>query len=349
MISIKMYLDRNSQSVTSGKPVNELLAVTMDAYGSTLRAIGRTAVQVCTAPGRDLEQSLASQERRLSLDAPTKSVREAQAQVESSLKQWGSDTEQHFKIQASQVKELLILLAGTADSVGERDHRYGNQFAGFTTELKAIANLDDLTQIRSSLVKKATELKNCVDQMAQDGQNSLAQLRSKLTSYETKLKAVELLASKDPLTNLANRRSAESRIEWGIENNQTFCVVIIDLNGFKQINDRFGHAAGDGLLKSFSQELRENARSGDLVGRWGGDEFIVVLSRDLAGAKPQIAGIRQSVLGGYTIQTAAGPVEVTAAASIGVAQWRPGQSVMQVVEEADAAMYRDKEDARKKN
>ena len=350
MISIKKYLDRDEPALTVAEPEpDELLAVTMDSYRSALRAIGRNAVEACPAPGRELEQGLAKLESSLSVDAPPKAVKQAQEQVEAQLGRWGNATAQRLKEQADEVKELLILLAGTAESVGERDHRYAQQFSGLTADLKAIANLDDLTQVRSSLVRKATELKSCVDQMAQDGQQSLAQLRSKVTSYETKLKVVEEIASKDTVTGLANRRSVEARMGRLIAQHETFCAVIIDLNHFKQVNDKYGHPAGDDLLKKFAHELQNNVRSEDMVGRWGGDEFIVVLRRDSAGAKPQIDRIRHWVLGNYTVETGAGKaalkVEVTAA--IGLAQWSSGMTMKQVIEQADAAMYRDKRESRK--
>jgi len=242
------------------------------------------------------------------------------------------------------------MLARTAESIGERDKRYSDQIGVFTAELRAISNLDDLTQIKSSLVQKATQLKNFVDQMSQDGQQSLAHLRSKVSGYETKLQAVELLASKDQVTGLPNRRSIERRMEGRIEANQTFCVLILDLNQFKQVNDKYGHSAGDDLLKKFSRELENNVRSEDMVGRWGGDEFMIILGRDLAGAKPQIERIRQWVFGDYSLEAGTGkvPQKVRIDASIGVAQWAQGKTVKQVVEEADAAMYRDKRDSRKR-
>jgi diguanylate cyclase (GGDEF)-like protein len=343
LISIKKYLDRPEHTRSADEPAtSELLAVTMHAYRSALRAIGKYAAHAFPAPGRDLEQELATLESSLSTNTAPSSVKHTQEQVESRLEHWSTVTAEHLKTQAGQVKELLIILASTADSVGERDQCYSNRFACLTTELNAIANLDDLTQIRSSLIKKAAELKSCVDQMAHDGQSSLTRLRSRVSSYETKLKAVEILASKDIVTGLANRRAVESRIEWNIEQNQTFCVVILDLNGFKQINDKHGHPAGDCLLKMFSQELQNYVRFDDIVGRWGGDEFIVVLRRDLSNAMPQIDRIRQWVFGKYSIETAAGPLKVDVAAAIGLAQWFPGQTMQQVIEQADAAMYQDK-------
>ena len=159
-----------------------------------------------------------------------------------------------------------------------------------------------ITQVRASLVRKAAELKNCVDQMAQDGRQSLAQLRTKVATYETKLKAVEQIAAKDSLTGLANRRGVEKRLEWLVARGEPFCVVVLDLNSFKRVNDQHGHAEGDDLLRKFSEELGRNVRTEDTVGRWGGDEFIIVLNRDLAAAQSQIRRIQEWVFGDYEIR-----------------------------------------------
>jgi diguanylate cyclase (GGDEF)-like protein len=350
LISIKKYLDADSTALVIDEPqLDELLAVTMESYRSALKAVGKSAIQACPAPGRDLERALKNLAGCLSNDALPEVVKHTEKLAEEHLQQWGSSTEEYLQAQANEVKELLLMLARTAESVGERDQRYAKQFSGLTTELKAIANLDDLTLIRSSLVRKAAEMKSCIDQMAHDGQQSLAHLRSKVSGYETKLKAVELLASRDTVTGLFNRRSVEGRMERYASEDQTFCVVMLDLNGFKQINDKYGHAAGDDVLGKFAQELLDNVRSDDIVGRWGGDEFVVVLSRDLARTELQVERIRKWVFGNYTLELGASKIEqkVQVDASIGLAEWQPGKTVKEVVEQADADMYLEKRAARK--
>ena len=73
--------------------------------------------------------------------------------------------------------------------------------------------------------------------------------------------------------------------------------MFLDLNHFKKVNDRHGHAAGDSLLKQFSEELRSNTRPSDVVGRWGGDEFIMVLDVIFPGRKPRLSVCRNGCSG----------------------------------------------------
>ena len=349
MISLKKYLDMAVDGPHSVQPEsNELLSTALESYRSALRAMGSSGFRACPAVGSELQQNLASLQNGLSGDVTSALVKETEKKVEEQLQQWGGRTSEHFKAKANEVKELLMVLARTAESVGERDQRYANHFSQFTTRLQTIADLEDLTQVRASLVKGAGELKTYVDQMALDSHQSVAQLRAEVSTYETKLKAVEELALRDTLTGLANRRNVEERLEWRIEHQQGFCVIVLDLNRFKQVNDTYGHLAGDSLLKQFSHELRSNLRSSDIAGRWGGDEFIVVLDCDLKAAKSQIERMQKWVLGEYTIPLGPdkGELKVSVDASIGVAQWQPGETIQQVIERADAAMYKDKRLAR---
>jgi diguanylate cyclase (GGDEF)-like protein len=71
-----------------------------------------------------------------------------------------------------------------------------------------------------------------------------------------------------------------------------FCVVMLDLNQFKQVNDIHGHGAGDSLLTQFAGELRTNIRASDIAGRWGGDEFILLLDCDLKTHEPRSSELR---------------------------------------------------------
>lgn len=345
MISLKRYLDTDPGWPAIGESdPSELLSAILKSYRSGLLAMGKSGIQACPPVGLELEQNLAGVERRLSSSLTPGLVEETAIQVQEHLQDWGRRSEEHFKAKADEVKELLIVMARTSESLGERDQRYASQFSQFTFQLHTIANLEDLTQVRASLVQTAAKLKAYVDRMEEESHQSIAQLQREISTYETKLKASEELALHDPLTGLPNRRNVEERMAWRIAHREPFCVAILDLNHFKQVNDRYGHPAGDNLLQQFARELGSNLRSSDLVGRWSGDEFVVVLDGDLAGATSQMQRMKQWVFGDYALELGAGvaPAKIRVDAAIGVVQRRPDESMAAVIKRADAAMYREK-------
>jgi diguanylate cyclase (GGDEF)-like protein len=350
VISLKKYLEAEVREpqVREADPI-ELLSAILEGYRSALLAMGKSGAQACPTVGSDLQSKLANVVTRFAGEISPPLVRDAGTEVTQQLQRWGDRTAEYFQARTTEVKELLLVLARTAESVGERDHRYTDHFSQFTSRLQTISNLEDLTQVRASLVQQATELKTYVDRMEQDSHKLVAQLQTEVSAYETKLKEVEELALRDALTGLANRRYAEEHMGSRIAQQRAFCVVMLDLNRLKHVNDKYGHLAGDNLLHQFSQELRSSLRSSDMVGRWGGDEFILVMDCDLAGAQAQIDRLRKWVFGEYTIRLGkgTGEVKINVDASVGVTQWQAGETIQEVIERADADMYKQKELARK--
>lgn len=349
VISLKKYLEMNPDDVpANAAEAAELFSATLKAYRSALTATGTSACQACPPVGSQLQQSLAQLENRLAGALTVSLVKEAEREVGEQLELWENRTQEYCQARTTEVKELLILLASTAESVGERDQRYTDHFSQFTSRLKTISTLEDLSNVRASLVREALELKNYVDKMEQDSHKLVSQLRTEVSTYETKLKEVEELALRDALTGLANRRNVEERIESRIARQQMFCAAMLDVNKLKRINDQHGHLAGDSLLQQFAQELRAALRGSDVIGRWGGDEFMLVMDCDLAGATAQIERLQKWVFGEYTIRPGkgTGEVKVQVDAAIGLTQWQAGETLKEVVEHADAAMYQQKEKAR---
>lgn len=351
MISIKKYLDMDLEELPdAGSLLDHLDRATTECYRSALACIGSNANRIYPGIGADLEGRLQGLGNRLAVTPSVESLIQIESQVEVLVGEWGERTSGHFKEKADEVKELLIEMAKAAESVSSKDEGCSLQFKELIGRLEQIADFDDLTKIRSAIVERVTELRDGVDQMTVASQRLVAKLKAQVSTYETRLETVEHLAYRDELTNVANRRSIEERIRNCMANKQPFCVVMLDLNHFKQINDRYGHAAGDELLKQFAKELQTNSRTGDLVGRWGGDEFLLLLCCDRSGAQSHINRIRDWVFGKYTIRAKSDklPVQIQLDASIGVAEWHLGESVEQVIENADAAMYLDKDHSRKK-
>ena len=157
---------------------------------------------------------------------------------------------------------------------------------------------------------------------------------------------VEQQSLHDPLTGLANRALFGERLNHGLglaaRNGRGLAVMYLDVDDFKVINDRFGHAVGDELLRSIAERLKESLRAIDTPARLGGDEFAVLLENltEPTGAVIAAERVRVAMSEPFTLSTI--PVEVKL--SIGIAVARVSDDADTVVRGADLAMYAAKRD-----
>ncbi|WP_309091289.1 GGDEF domain-containing protein [Phenylobacterium sp.] len=167
------------------------------------------------------------------------------------------------------------------------------------------------------------------------------ELRGEVGRLKARLSEMEGLADRDALTPLLNRRAFLRELSRVRTFTQRYgspaSVVFFDLDGFKRVNDRFGHAAGDAALKAVAERLDANVRESDVVGRLGGDEFgVILVQADHATAELKAAALAHAIeaepihFGDWTA-----PVHV----SFGVRQISPEVEPEALLAEADAAMF----------
>jgi diguanylate cyclase (GGDEF)-like protein len=171
-----------------------------------------------------------------------------------------------------------------------------------------------------------------------DAQNELSEAYALLA-----LKSVELEKASitDSLTSLFNRRRLEEAFAHELDRAQRYgkpvSLIIADVDHFKSINDTHGHQIGDEVLKLIADLLRNGVRAVDLVGRWGGEEFLVICpDTDLEGA----LGLAEKLRG--AVEAGPFPAGTTITSSFGAAQYGEGESFKDTVGRADKALYRAK-------
>lgn len=180
------------------------------------------------------------------------------------------------------------------------------------------------------------------DVFSEQNRVDFARLRQRIVAVQRRLHEVELLATLDPLTAVANRRDLDRELAERIDARKDFCALLFDVDGFKHINDHFGHLYGDQVLKQLAARLNGQVRSRDYVCRWGGDEFLAILACDLAIAEGRARQIAEHLQGFYRIVVAGREVRVEVALTVGLVQYCPGESPEQLFRRVDDAMYRQK-------
>jgi two-component system cell cycle response regulator len=228
-------------------------------------------------------------------------------------------------------------------------------------EIKADPRLFSVAVVLVTPSRSASAITRELDKGAQDvvtlplkGSDIVARARSaaRTKALQTELlgrgRVLEVIAYVDPMTRLYNRRFLTAQLNALVASSERhdreLSVVLIDIDCFKAINDELGHAAGDGAITEVASRLRAHSRQEDYVGRWGGEEFLVILP-DIGpeGAQTAAEHMRAAmdampmVVDGHSRQVTV---------SAGFASWRPGERVSQVLERADKAMYAAKRSGR---
>jgi len=314
----------------------------LDAYRSLLLVIGTLSRRAVPGLGRKLEQKLSELDKRLSHPVNPETLDVTHQTVQAELSEWAEEAFLSHEANGRELKQIIDLMANALTSVTERDERYAREVVDLTARLRSITSLDDLALIRRSIIESANSLTACVERIAEDGRASLHRLAAQVEDYRSRLDKSEQLSYLDPLTGLANRRRFEEQLNGEIRAGGRFCLILIDLNEFKAVNDQFGHLAGDEVLKHFAEKLRIQFPLADLVARWGGDEFAVVITTSLRDAEARIHRIRRSALGELRIKAGKQFISLNIDASIGVVEWDGAENGPELLARADHTMYRGK-------
>lgn len=166
---------------------------------------------------------------------------------------------------------------------------------------------------------------------------ALALIKDQLAAARQQVQEMHTLARTDPLTGLPNRLALSELLDEASPLTQGMYVVLLDIDRFKQVNDRFGHASGDNVLKEVGRRLRLSMRREDVLGRWGGEEFMIIMRGE--GQQDVLAAVER-----LREDIAFWPFDKvgTVSASFGVAQRSIGESINALVNRADKALYEAK-------
>lgn len=342
MISLKRYLDQGIHGFAEQQSEENFDRAVLKAYRAGLSLIGECGVDACP----DLSSELARGVKRI-LDSlgqspAIDSVVASELALRDLLRGWGRQVSSHYDQKATDVRDLLLVMSRTAESLGNKDERVARRIEDVTGKLRSIASLDDVSRIRSSVEASALELKDSVEKMAAEGKALLDHLRAEVSTYQTKLEKAERVSSCDTLTGLGSRHWVEGRIQERINSETRFSIALIDIVGFHHVVESYGNLVGDLLLKEFARELRSACRFTDIVGRWGSDEFIIVLDDAGPDIRPQVARLRASICRRYHVPGRTGYVNVPLMASIGVAEYRVGEDEQAILERADDELCRER-------
>ena len=215
--------------------------------------------------------------------------------------------------------------------------------------LKPVENQKLLLTVKRALEAYELERNNVklIGELKELNANLETKVEDRTSELREAMRKLEILATTDQLTGAFNRRKCEEILVHEVERfnryDRTFSIVIFDIDHFKKVNDVYGHLVGDIVLKEIAGLIREKSRANDYLVRWGGEEFLILLPEiELSSAKTMAENIRVS------IATHRFPEVEKITVSLGVTEFRSGDTTDRLLVRADEALYRAKNGGRNK-
>jgi diguanylate cyclase len=246
------------------------------------------------------------------------------------------------------IAQLQSTLGQQVSETISQNEEFGVILEVVLTELRQTEEVPEIENLRWTLIREVEKLMKGHNDLADkldNTQHYLQLFASDSRELTDELTRVRLLSLTDELTSLPNRRAFMRRLEDEVARVQRYgfplSFVLIDLDHFKAVNDEYGHAAGDEVLRVYSKNILSIFRHHDMVARYGGEEFAVLLpNTDSDGAVRALNKVRRRA--NETRWQSNGTMSNVPTFSAGVSLYKPGESASAFIERADKALYRAK-------
>ncbi|MBB5205929.1 diguanylate cyclase [Inhella inkyongensis] len=245
------------------------------------------------------------------------------------------------------LKGLIQTLLSEVGSLGAHTDRFNEHIGRYAEVIEKADSLESLTGVVREMVQESRTVQGLVQQtqarLSSEHQRTMA-LAERVDQLEDELRRLSEEVQTDQLTKVANRRglqavfaSEQSRLQ---REGGPLAVALLDIDNFKKLNDSLGHNAGDEALKGLAARAQATVRPGDLVARWGGEEFVLLLPRTPLDEAKQVLGRLQRALSASLFMHEGKDVFVTFSA--GATLYREGEGLESALQRADEALYEAK-------
>ena len=223
---------------------------------------------------------------------------------------------------------------------------YGDQLQSLTTQIPGKDGQDIKKLVRGLLdeTQRMADRNQALEGRLKESSSQITELKNNVESYRQQ-------AMTDALTGLANRMHFDLRLrectDTAAANGEPVCLLMIDVDFFKNFNDRFGHQVGDQVLRLVAQTMRNGVKGRDLVARYGGEEFAVILPHTRLDDAANVADqLRDSMASKKLVRKNSKSDLGTVTLSVGVSAYRHGENIADLISRADQAVYVAKRNGR---
>lgn len=256
----------------------------------------------------------------------------------------GKDIQQVLR---EDIQKLLGKLAGFTAETDRQAHHFGSSLQNYGDALKGNLGAAELDSLISTMAGDTDRMRGSVQQL----QAQLEASKQEVEKLNQELESARGEALTDPLTGVLNRRGFEARTQPVLADEgsaaKELCLLMLDIDHFKQINDTYGHLFGDKVISAVANTLKSKVKGQDAIARLGGEEFAVLLPEtNLTGAFVVAEQIRQSIANGKIRRLDNNGQIGGITISVGVATHIKGGGLTELLDRADKALYASKQGGR---
>jgi diguanylate cyclase (GGDEF)-like protein len=259
----------------------------------------------------------------------------------------------HLDDKRERIQQIQKTLGEQVNAIIKQNEEFGVLLEVEHETLRQSASLNELQGLRRTLITEVEKLlkgNHSLSGKLDKAKNYLKIIESEGQHLNDELTRVHILSLTDDLTGLANRRAFMRRMEDEVSRVQRYgsplSLALIDMDSFKSVNDKYGHTAGDDVLRTFASNILTIFRHHDMVARYGGEEFAILLpNTDLDGANRALAKVQERNAQSH-FQSGGSTSVAMPTFSAGLALYKPGETSGTLIERADKALYRAKESGR---
>jgi diguanylate cyclase len=284
-----------------------------------------------------------------------KALESAAGRTDKALSEHLWETYQDSYIQDNEtldsIRQELALIISNMRLDMERSGGALSSYAARLTQFLNMLGTSPSRHMMETEVKKVIDDTRAVEESHRQHEAQIAQISSELESIRSELAEVKQASLIDSLTGISNRKSFDTRLEQTIgaarEDGSVLSLLLVDIDNFKLINDSYGHLVGDKVLRFVASTMKKNIKGNDVVARFGGEEFAVILPHtDLAGAYTVAEQIRQAISSSRLKDLHTGKAYSRVTVSVGIAGYGRNDLPNELVERADQALYAAKNGGR---
>jgi len=332
----------------SAQAIIEAAAERSDAHAELAREVVY-GLEAFTADCQGLDSSsfqeiLAQAVVVLDGDASPGAVRKIAARLRAEEESFARRQREHFTSREGEYRKVIEWLTGATKESFQRDRAFQDDLLEAIERVEEVSLEGSVEELRDIVQNEMGELRAKSEDRKHVEEANVQALVRQVTDLQERLASAEEMAIRDKLTGVHNRRALDERLATLMQTHAEFCLVMVDLNDFKQINDTHGHVMGDRCLRTAASLLEQAFRGDDFVARYGGDEFVVLAETD---AKQRLANRIHRVFPPgeprvYRFDQDDRVVSVQLSGSFGVTIRRSDDTVESLLSRADARLYKAK-------